>query len=95
MKTDEEMKIGAQAESLLNDPIIRGALDKMKEEVVNQWAACPARDVEGREWLWRHYQLALKFEENLQSVINTGKLATKRHWEDTVVDKAKRFFKAG
>lgn len=50
---------------------------KMKQGIIDKWAACPARDTEGREWLWQHYQVALKFEETLAEALNTGKLALK------------------
>ena len=90
MTREEELQRGAQAQSLLNDPIIRDALAAIKTQVIDQWAACPARDTEGREWLWRHYQVALKFEEALQEVINTGKLARAMEREQSVTDKIRK-----
>jgi glutamate-ammonia-ligase adenylyltransferase len=46
-----------------------------------------ARDVEGREWLWQHYQVTLKFEQIFQELINTGKMATVMKREQTLSER--------
>lgn len=76
-KIDQEIARGNQARAIIHDPLFAESMKLMKQEIVDTWAACPARDTAGREWLWQHYQVALKFEELLTTVLNTGKLALK------------------
>lgn len=76
-KVDIEIARGHQARAILGDSVFQESMKRLKEEIVQTWAACPARDTDGREWLWQHYQVALKFEELLTTVLNTGKLALK------------------
>lgn len=88
-KNDQEIQRGAEARQVLTNPLFSESMRRMKEEIVEKWAACPARDTEGREWLWQHYQVALKFEEALTTVMNTGKLAIKER-ELSLIEKAVR-----
>lgn len=83
---------GNQAAILLADPIIREALDAMKQQLVDAWAATSAKDTEGRDWLWRQYQVACKFEEQMLSIVNTGKLATISIAEKSLAQRAKQKF---
>lgn len=64
----------ADAERILNDPIVKKALAAIKQEIIDQWSATPARDAEGREWIWRHMKVAEKFEGILRSYISDGKI---------------------
>jgi len=77
IKVEEEIARAREAEQIINAPIYVEAMRKLKQGIIDKWAACPARDTDGREWLWQHYQVALKFEETLAEVLNTGKLALK------------------
>jgi predicted PolB exonuclease-like 3'-5' exonuclease len=74
-RLDNDIARGNEARSLLANQLLQETLAMMKKEVIDKWAACPARDVKGREWLWQFYQNTLKFEEKLTEVLNTGKLA--------------------
>lgn len=74
---EKEIARCREAEQVISTPIYAESMKKMKQEIIDKWAACPARDTEGREWLWQHYQVAMKFEEAFTEVLNTGKLALK------------------
>lgn len=74
-KLEEGIARGNEARFIIENPIYAESMAKMKQQIVDLWAACPARDSAGREWLWNHYQAALKFEQSLQEVLNTGMLA--------------------
>jgi hypothetical protein len=91
-KTDDEIARSREAQQVINTPIYAESMAKLKQGIIDKWAACPARDTEGREWLWQHYQVALKFEETLSEVLNTGKLALKER-EMSAVDKVKSAFR--
>ena len=75
MNPDEIIKRAEHARQLLEDPLLKDALDLMEKEVVEQWGACPARDIEGREQLWKFYKTTLKFRGILQGAIENGKVA--------------------
>lgn len=87
---DDKISRGHEARSILGNPVFIDSLERLKKEIVEKWAACPARDTEGREWLWQHYQVALKFEETLVEVLNTGKIALQER-EMSLADKARNF----
>jgi phosphopantothenoylcysteine synthetase/decarboxylase len=74
---EAEIARSREAQSIVTSPIFVESIAKMKQGIIDKWAACPARDTEGREWLWQHYQVALKFEEAFTEALNTGKLALK------------------
>lgn len=84
---EAEIARARQAQALVSDPLFAETFKNLKQEIIDKWAACPARDTEGREWLWQHYQVALKFEEALTSALNTGKLAIKER-EMSLVERA-------
>jgi len=90
MDLDEKIARGNEARAVLTNPVFIDSMDRLKKEIVEKWAACPARDTEGREWLWQHYQVALKFEETLTEVLNTGKLALQER-ELSMAEKTKKF----
>jgi hypothetical protein len=91
-KIEDELARARQAEAILEDKLFKESFASMKQGIIDKWAACPARDTEGREWLWQHYQVALKFEEALTEVLNTGKLALKER-ELSMADKVKSVFR--
>ena len=91
-KNEDEIARMREAQQLVNAPIFVESMARLKKEIIDKWAACPARDTEGREWLWQHYQVALKFEETLEEVLNTGKLALKER-ELSAADKVRNVFR--
>ena len=91
-KIEEEIARSREARAIIEAPIYADSMRRLKQGIIDTWAACPARDTEGREWLWQQYQVALKFEETLNEALNTGKLAIKER-ELSAVDKVKRAFR--
>lgn len=89
VKNEQEIARAREAQQVVNTPVYRESWAALKQEIIDRWAACPARDTEGREWLWQHYQVALKFEESLNTLMNTGKLAIAER-ELSLVEKAVR-----
>lgn len=75
MTPEQEISRGIDAERILNEPVFKDAMERMRAEIVSQWAAVSAQDTKGREWLWNHYQVALKFEDILKYAMQTGKMA--------------------
>ena len=73
-----EQDKGAHAMSLLENELLREALDAIDAEVMEQWIDCPARDKEGKEALWQLIKTSRKFRSILTGYIETGKLATEQ-----------------
>ncbi len=73
-----EQDKGAHAMSLLENELLREALDAIDAEVMEQWIDCPARDKEGKEALWQLIKTSRKFRSILTGYVETGKLATEQ-----------------
>ena len=73
-KTDIEDRANSAAR-LLNDPMLIEALELIEAEIIEQWEACPVRDIEGRETVWRLYKTAKKFRDILKGAVESGTVA--------------------
>lgn len=76
MTPEEEVRRAAAAQQILNDPLVRSALDDIRATLIDQWYRSPVKDSELRDSLWALYCGAVKFEEVLRSHIETGKIAS-------------------
>lgn len=78
----EQQTRGLRARELLENEVLKEALDGLEKEVVQMWGDCPMRDQEGKEALWQLYKTTQKFRALLMGYIEAGKFATeqlKRH----------------
>lgn len=78
MTPEEELRRAEQARQVLEAPIVKDTLEFMERELFEAWLACPARDAEGREWLWRQAVTGRKFRDLLRGTMESGKLARER-----------------
>ena len=72
---EEALRRANQAKAILDQPIVTETLDLMESEIMEAWMACPVRDVEGRETLWRIAVSTRKFRDILRGTMEAGKLA--------------------
>jgi len=93
MTPAETTKRAERARQLLDDPMLKEALDLIEREIIEQWEAVPVRDVEGRETIWRFYKTAFKFRAILQGAVENGKVAALREksLRENVFNAAKQF----
>lgn len=75
-KTLEEVKRGEQAAVVLDNPLFKEAMTKVKENIVNTMATSPLGDEKTHNRLVIALQLLNQIEKQLTDVMNTGKLAT-------------------
>lgn len=75
MSPEQELRRSEEARQVLDSPLVKETLELMERELVEAWIACPARDAEGREWLWRQIVSTRKFKDTLRGVMESGKLA--------------------
>jgi len=85
-----EQERGSNAFSLMENELLREALDAIDAEVMEQWIDCPARDKEGKEALWQLIKTSRKFRSILTGYIESGKLATeqiKRYEKESTISR--------
>lgn len=75
--TTPEQRIynGNRAREVLENESFIQAFSDIEQEVIEQWKNSPARDEAGRERLWTYLMLMQKFRTQLQTTLETGKLA--------------------
>jgi regulator of replication initiation timing len=88
---DQRVYDGDQARLVLENEAFHQALADIETEITESWKNAPARDHEGREQLWQLLKLAGKLRTNLQSRMETGKLARLEldHQRKSMLQKAK------
>ena len=90
MTPEEALRRANQARQVFTQPIVKETLDFMEKEIMEAWKACPIRDVEAREALWRMAVTTGKFRELLRGTMESGKLAADEiRRKQTVLEKVK------
>lgn len=78
MDKEKEIQRGQQAKRILEDPIYVEALQKVSQELDQEWINSPIRDTEGREKIYMMRKMLGVLHVQIQSVMETGKLASKQ-----------------
>ena len=78
MDKEKEIKRGHEAKRILEDPIFVEAIQKVSQELDQEWINSPIRDTEGREKIYMMRKMLGVLHVQLQSVMETGKLASKQ-----------------
>ena len=78
MELEKEQQRGQQAKRILEDPIFVEAIQKVSQELDQEWINSPIRDTEGRERIYMMKKMLNVLHVQLKSVMETGKLATKQ-----------------
>jgi hypothetical protein len=66
------------AQRLLDDPMLIEALANIRHAAINAWEATPIADTQAREFAWLTVKVVGRIEAELQSVIDSGKIAAAR-----------------
>jgi hypothetical protein len=80
MELHEEISRGQQAKELMEHPLFREAVETLRTRYMDEWAASPVRDPEGREKIWMLQKSLSAVESHVKEVMETGKLA-RIQWE--------------
>lgn len=91
MTNEEAKRRGEHAAQLLRDPLLVEALEAIEKDILLEWENCPARDVQGREEIWKFFKTAKKFQLILSGMVEAGKLASFRE-KQSITDKAVQLF---
>ena len=77
-KLQQELSQSNKASELLNDPLLKESFDKLKNLYSTSLLNTGANETETREKLWLAFNIVGKVEQNLQEILDTGKLASKQ-----------------
>lgn len=75
MTIEQRIYDGNRAKEVLENEAFLAAFEAMEQDITDQWKNSPARAEADREKLWTYLQLLNKLRANLQSTMETGKLA--------------------
>jgi hypothetical protein len=78
MEKEKEIQRGHRAKAILDDEIFAEAIQKVSAELDLEWINSPVRDTEGREKIYMMKKMLNVLLVQIQSVMETGKLATKQ-----------------
>ena len=77
-KLQQEVNQANKVKELFENPLLKESFDKLKDLYSTSLLNTGANEVDTREKLWLAYNIVGKVEQNLQEVIDTGKLASKQ-----------------
>jgi len=75
MTPEQQLHRASRAREILDNEVFQQAMQGLKDEFVKGWVNSPARDANGKDYFWRLYKSAEKFEAALRGYVETGKLA--------------------
>ena len=78
MDLEKEQQRGQRAKAILEDEIFVEALQKIRQDLELQWLNSDIKDSEQRENIFLMRRMTEVVVMQLQSVLETGKLATKK-----------------
>ena len=78
MNLEKEQQRGQRAKAILEDEIFVEALQKIRQDLELQWLNSDIKDSEQREKVFLMRRMIEVVVMQLQSVLETGKLATKK-----------------
>ena len=73
---ESEVWRGNDAKRIMDDRLVREALEDIASRIIEEWRKTPVRDVELREKLWMMYNVHHSFIDRFREHIETGKLAS-------------------
>jgi hypothetical protein len=75
---DKEIARGHEAERILRSPLWSEAWSSYEEKLMAAWRASGAKEQEQRETLWLAFQVCQKIKNHIESVMVTGRMASKQ-----------------
>ena len=72
------MSRSEKARQILENPVFKDSIEKLKTLYSNSLFNTGVQENETREKLWLAYHIVQKVEQNIQEVLDTGKLARKQ-----------------
>lgn len=73
MTPEQEINRADEARFLMENPLLKGALDDIEAATIQKWEMADNKDV--RDDYWRLYKVAKLFRQIMETYIATGKMA--------------------
>lgn len=93
MTPDEELRRGEQARQVIENEIYTEAWQSVREGIIGAWESAPIRDKEGQNELKLMLKLLTDVRRNIETVMNTGKMAKIQIERESVFKQAVNRFK--
>lgn len=93
-KARTQMDRGQRAERVLNDPLVKEAFDKIRDEIVEAWENSDADDDRGRHNAYLLQRLLRNFESQFKQIVRTGEAAKRELLEIEKESRLKRATRA-
>ena len=74
MTEHEQLNRAAHARELLDNPLLKEALESWTNELTQAWQNSQVKDAEGREKVYLMLAASKQFQTYLQNAVDTGKL---------------------
>ena len=86
---------GIEASAVLENEAFKQAMTALRDQVIEQWKACPIRDKEGQTLLLQLAKLTDKFEGLIVGMVESGKFAQHKIHLDSLRDESptRQFFR--
>jgi light-regulated signal transduction histidine kinase (bacteriophytochrome) len=91
-KLREDIRTATRADEIMNDPLVRMALDGMRENLKSGFSAQSRYNQEQSHEMWLTLKVIDKFEQFLKATIDNGKLAEHEIERISWLEKQKRRF---
>lgn len=79
---DGEITRGNKAKQILEEPLFAESVQKVRTELMNEWLNSDEKNSEQRENIWKMRRMLEVVLIQLQSVMETGKLAKQKQSEN-------------
>lgn len=76
MKSEDEIRRGNEASQIIGNPVYQEIVTVMRAQMFEAFERTTFDQVEEREEIYRMMKLMTKFEANIKSVADTGKMAS-------------------
>lgn len=75
-KLRQDRERGLRAQHVMDNPLVKEALDTIRNHITTEWQNSKAKDKEGREEAWKMLKVVNEFERFFVNIMATGKMAS-------------------
>ncbi len=92
MSLDEEVRLAGKSHEILTNDAFKTAFGEIEQSLLDGIKRCPLKDADLREKLCLSYTVLHQLRDQLQSLIDTGRMAEEEIKQKTLMERAKEYF---
>jgi len=92
MSLDDEVRLSGKSAEVLNNDAFKYAFSEIEQSLLEGIKRCALKDADLREKLCLNYTLLHQLRDQLQSIIDTGRMAEEQIKQKTLMERAKEYF---